>query len=419
MAGLIDPNLLQAAFASGLLAPPAPQMMGPAQQDVSRSRDGSSGGFLSGLLGGADNMANAFGGYNRLMELGLGMASGNTVGEGLRGGLSAIQNSRKQNETVQALIKRGLDPQTAAAAVSNPELLKVILPTLFSKKEAWSNGQHFGNFDPVTGRVNPQGAAPRIDNIPEGASVAAVTPPPIGRPSPPLGPMPPQTDPTMTIPQSQVAQANAPPQNPNVQILQQSQRKPPEGFRYSNPNDPNAGVEPIPGGPATQVSAEIAGRLAMMDVASSQIDRASKDLLVARGSWGYGLNPLTEEGRKGLAARAMSATNIGPLGQANRSVQYGVEAALRAMTGAAAPDKELVRYNTELFSPTSNDSPETVQQKLGSLKAFMDRARGYALQGRTPTVNDMRGSLADPLPRKDQERAPALPPGADPLGIRR
>lgn len=64
-----------------------------------------------------------------------GLGSSDALLPAIGGGMQAVQNLKTQqtarNHTLRALINRGLDPDTAIAAVSNPEILKQVLPRLF------------------------------------------------------------------------------------------------------------------------------------------------------------------------------------------------------------------------------------------------------------------------------------------------
>lgn len=91
-----------------------------------------SGGFLSGLGRGIANNS------NMLMALGAGIAGGRDLGEGISKGLSGAMGGAKidrergaGNLTYQALIKRGVDPATAQAAITDPNVLKALLPSVF------------------------------------------------------------------------------------------------------------------------------------------------------------------------------------------------------------------------------------------------------------------------------------------------
>lgn len=89
-------------------------------------------GMLNNGLGG-------FGGWlndnsNTLLMLGAGLAGGRNLGEGIGRGLQLAAEGRKtdttrrnQNMTEQALLGRGLDPDTARLVAGNPELLQTIL----------------------------------------------------------------------------------------------------------------------------------------------------------------------------------------------------------------------------------------------------------------------------------------------------
>lgn len=103
-----------------------------------------------------------------LMALGAGMAGSQSLGQGLSRGmqmaLPAQQQDiaqQKQNQTVSALIKRGLPPDVAQAAVNNPAILQQLLPQLFGTKqrkftqigEDFMGNKQFGFVDEVSGRT--------------------------------------------------------------------------------------------------------------------------------------------------------------------------------------------------------------------------------------------------------------------------
>jgi hypothetical protein len=72
----------------------------------------------------------------------------------------------------------------------------------------------------------------------------------------------------------------------------------------------------------------------------------------------------------------------GDVGRAQRSVRTSIEAALRAMTGAAAPESEVRQY-LEMYMPNARDSVESAQQKLTNLERFMRDTEAIVTQGRT------------------------------------
>lgn len=144
--------------------------------------------------------------------------------------------------------------------------------------------------------------------------------------------------------------------------------KAPPGYRWSA----DGNLEAIPGGPATSISAEAGGRLAMMETAMPAVQQA-RDVFLK--PWGI-------TGAIGQAVMPEQLSNwSGEVGRAKRSVRAAIEAALRVMTGAAAPEPEVVRY-LDIFMPTMTDTRETAKQKLDLLEAFMLNAREIATRGR-------------------------------------
>ncbi len=152
--------------------------------------------------------------------------------------------------------------------------------------------------------------------------------------------------------------------------------KPPTGFQWADPNDKSKGYSPVPGGPATQLPAEAAGRLAMMETAQKDLSAARK---VFSEKWGLG--GFAQE----LASKSGVGMFAGDIGLARRSVRTAIEGALRAMTGAAAPDSEVARYE-DMYMPNANDNKASAMQKLKLLEDFMNNARSLVTQGRTPTT---------------------------------
>lgn len=91
---------------------------------------------------------------NLLMAIGAGLAGSKTYGEGISRALSAapaagqldIRNQRT-NQTVDALVKRGVPPEFATAVATNPEILKSVAPQIFGAKKL----QFQKVTDPATG----------------------------------------------------------------------------------------------------------------------------------------------------------------------------------------------------------------------------------------------------------------------------
>lgn len=128
------------------------------------------------------------------------------------------------------------------------------------------------------------------------------------------------------------------------------------------------------------------GAVAMMDSADKELTGDNRSLLTR--DW----SPTEMAG---------AATGIGSVARAQRAVRSKVEASLRLMTGAAAPEQEVARY-TDMYMPNYLDSVETKKQKLRLLDEFGANARKNAMQGR-------------PTPEQAPEVAPATQPGELPV----
>lgn len=150
--------------------------------------------------------------------------------------------------------------------------------------------------------------------------------------------------------------------------------KPPSGYRWKVSDSGEVELEAIPGGPATTLPAEVAGRKAFLDEAQ----KATQDV--------YDVLFSKNGGKTVLNRGAVMAGAIGSPGSEGRMardrITVAVEAALRAATGAAAPDAEVERY-TNLFTPSVLDSDEAALKKWQTLNAFVRNASANIEQGRT------------------------------------
>lgn len=160
--------------------------------------------------------------------------------------------------------------------------------------------------------------------------------------------------------------------------------KPPSGYRYTSDG---RSLEAIPGGPATKLPSGDAAKLAALQTAETSFDDAKKF---------YQQSDFLDRGNQLL--------NRGEAGRAERTVRLAVESALRAMTGAAAPDSEVQSY-MNLFGPSAWDTPATAKDKLDRLESFLRNVRANIEQGRGPTLG--AGSLSSPQNESTN----------DPLGI--
>jgi hypothetical protein len=97
-----------------------------------------------------------------------------------------------------------------------------------------------------------------------------------------------------------------------------------------------------------------------------------------------------EQGAAKLPFIGDLAIASGEVGIAQREIRSGVEAALRVMTGAAAPETEVNRY-AQMFTPGATDTIESAKQKLNNLDAFMKNAEEMATRGRRVTKDSGEG----------------------------
>src|SRR6266446_3283856 len=104
----------------------------PGLLDLINAPQGTGGGLLDGLQSWAGNNSNA------LVGLGAGIAGG----------------GKNWNEAVGRGLQ-GIHPQIAQMAMSNPEILKAIIPNIVPKYDFRSINNVGGRFDPATGRWDP------------------------------------------------------------------------------------------------------------------------------------------------------------------------------------------------------------------------------------------------------------------------
>jgi len=163
----------------------------------------------------------------------------------------------------------------------------------------------------------------------------------------------------------------------------------PQGYMLKNPEDPREGVVPIPGGPDAKLTPEQSGKAQMITGALQNMDVMDRFMFEqgADGKVDY-MNP--------SRANIINA-NIpfgGTPGTEGRSLNVliddSIQAKLRAETGAAAPEPEVVRLN-ERYRPSIFDSGETIRLKRSLLQQFLagtwDKFDPTGLYDRTGTID--------------------------------
>jgi hypothetical protein len=156
------------------------------------------------------------------------------------------------------------------------------------------------------------------------------------------------------------------------------EQKLPAGYRRSAV-EPGK-LEPIPGGPADKITGEQAAKTAMLVEAQRSLPAvrqiflgtpATADKPAVQPALGSSLSPV---------AYAKSQFAIGDVGEGQRLMETGMEAILRALTGAAAP-KEEVAKNLHQYLPVPSDSVETRKRKLDLYERVVTRITQLSAHG--------------------------------------
>jgi hypothetical protein len=128
----------------------------------------------------------------------------------------------------------------------------------------------------------------------------------------------------------------------------------PAGYKWNDPNDPNAGLTPIAGGPAEKVDAEVAARIGLGRSFLGQLPEIRKSVEegAATGVFDYVVGAKTGHGRAG---------------EVHRQIASGAEALLRNLTGAGMNNTEAAEY-VNRYRPSWKDSAETLLSKMNQLE---------------------------------------------------
>jgi hypothetical protein len=138
------------------------------------------------------------------------------------------------------------------------------------------------------------------------------------------------------------------------------------GFRWT---EDGTRQEPIPGGPGEQIPADLAGRVALSQTAQPRL----------AGARDFYLNRMTV----GESARhAIGGAMLAPgYRQAQLVADLAIETAIRAASGANAPEAEVQRYINQ-FTPRVTDPMEVRRMKLDMLDDFLRNYQAAATRGR-------------------------------------
>ena len=141
----------------------------------------------------------------------------------------------------------------------------------------------------------------------------------------------------------------------------------PAGYVWNDPENQDLGVKPIPGGPATQMPAELAARIGLAQDALTKLDRVEQS--AREGKMTGPIDWLT-----GKAGR-------GEQGELGRELAAGAEALTRMLTGAGMNIAEAQR-EASLYLPQIQDDAETLASKVSQLKRRLQSTIDMAGRGR-------------------------------------
>lgn len=163
--------------------PPAAAPASPPSSQGASVPETSLAGRLGGGFGDLLNGFNDWRNNNRLtlMALGAGMAGAQNLGQGLNRGMTmalpAMQQDialQHQNQTVSALMRRGMPQEVALAAATNPAIMQQLVPQIFGPKQwNFTTIGHDQYGQPIMGWVNP---VTRQVTDPSGKPVTSATP---------------------------------------------------------------------------------------------------------------------------------------------------------------------------------------------------------------------------------------------------
>jgi hypothetical protein len=142
--------------------------------------------------------------------------------------------------------------------------------------------------------------------------------------------------------------------------------KAPAGYRYVQ----DGSLEAIPGGPAGKLTAESAGKVALIKQGEMDVNRFKGLITNSDGSFN----------RKKLAAMDVPFGVAGSR-QEKSTLFNAVNARLRLESGAAVPEAE-VRRAMSTFAPSALDSDPTINSKLERMNEFFGLAKEEIGQGR-------------------------------------
>ncbi|MCX5581493.1 hypothetical protein [Kaistia terrae] len=173
--------------------------------------------------------------------------------------------------------------------------------------------------------------------------------------------------------------------------------KPPTGYQWAADGTT---LEPIPGGPATALSAEVAGRVGLARSFLDQVPEIKAE--VSKGTV------------TGMYDRAMAGNNSSsPQAAVYRKIQSGADSLQRMLTGAGMPASEAATYAAR-YLPTYTDSAESLNNKIDQLARELESIEATVTQGKGG-VQPMAPQAGQPIPPQGapQTVQPPAQPGVE------
>lgn len=161
------------------------------------------------------------------------------------------------------------------------------------------------------------------------------------------------------------------PADPSYKRQVTDRQNAPAGYKWKDPNDPDAGLVAIPGGPGEKIPAEVAARLGLAKSFLGQLPEIRK-----RVEAGELTGPIDGP---------MAYFNIGGAGELRRQISSGSEALLRNLTGAGMNYDEAKKYVAR-YEPEINDSATTISSKLNQLERELRSVNDVVSKGRGGSV---------------------------------
>lgn len=165
----------------------------------------------------------------------------------------------------------------------------------------------------------------------------------------------------------------------------------PSGFAWTD--ETYTQLKPIPGGPGTQMPAELGARIGLAEsFIKGDLPNIKKSIN----------EQFTDEWTaKDAFSRAQLAGGFGEEGEIYRRAKTGIDALTRMMTGAGLNVSEDAVYNAR-YLPAPNDTKETMLRKLDGLQRDLEATIKFVTRGRGGT--DIDSSVEKP-----ESNAPLVP----------